>query len=78
MLRLIDIRFTATSALPSDVANDNCVQDALCRLREALALTDRVARLREVDPAPEDLIKARRNLLAWIAEARRQNARLHR
>ena len=69
-IRLIDVRHTATSALPSDVANDNCVQDALCRLRMELRRVDATGLYSEVQPAPEHLVKARSNLFAWIKEAR--------
>ena len=70
MTRLIEIRHTATSALPSDVANVNTVQDALSRLRSELSRVDAAGDCREVDPAPEWLIKARDNLFAWIKHAR--------
>lgn len=71
--RLIDIRMTATSALPSDVMNNNCVQDALYRLREELRRTDNVGTYREADIAPAHLIKAQSNLWAWINEVRDNN-----
>jgi hypothetical protein len=73
--RLIDIRMAATSALPSDVMNDNCVQDALYRLREELRRADASGAYRETDQAPAHLVKAQSNLWAWINEARTDNAR---
>jgi hypothetical protein len=69
-LRLIDVRHTATSDLPSDVANNNCVQDALSRLRQELRRVDATGIYSETQPAPEYLLKARSNLFAWIKEAR--------
>lgn len=71
MLNLATIRHTATSALPAEVANDNCVQDALFRLREALRIVDSTGLYYETQTAPDHLIKARENLLAWINEVRR-------
>jgi hypothetical protein len=68
--RLIDVRHTATSALPSDVANNNCAQDALARLRQELRRVDATGLYYENQPAPEHLVKARSNLFAWIKEAR--------
>ena len=73
MTRLIDIRMTATAALPSDVMNDNRVQDALYRLREELRRADNSGTCREVDIAPAQLIKAQSNLWAWINEVRANN-----
>jgi hypothetical protein len=75
MIRLIDVRHTATSPLPADVANDNCVQDALARLRENLAMVDRTRRYYETQPAPDYLVRYRDKLFAWIEEARKSNAR---
>lgn len=75
MIRLIDIRHTATSSLPSDVMNNNCVQDALYRLREELRRVDNLSKLRETDAAPMHLIKAQGNLWAWINEVRAFNQR---
>ena len=75
MIRLIDVRHTATSPLPVDVMNDNCVQDALYRLREELRRVDASGRHVETQPAPECITKARANLFAWIAEVRKNNAR---
>lgn len=71
MNRMIDIRIEATNSLPSDVCNDNCVQDALWRLRGALRIVDRTGIYREVDEAPEHLVKARDALRDWINEVRR-------
>lgn len=71
MLNMATIRHTATSALPADVANDNCVQDALFRLRETLERADDSGLYYETQMAPDHLIKARENLFAWIKEARR-------
>jgi hypothetical protein len=72
MIRLIDIRHTATSSLPVDVMNCNCVQDSLARLREALKTADAGGIYYETDEAPSYLVKARENLFAWIKEARAQ------
>lgn len=71
MLNLATVRHTATSALPTDVANNNCVQDSLFRLREALRIVDSTGLYYETQMAPDYLIKARENLFAWIKEARR-------
>lgn len=71
MLNMATIRHTATSALPTDVANNNCVQDTLFRLREALRIVDNSGLYYETQMAPDHLIKARENLFAWIKEVRR-------
>ena len=71
MINLATVRHTATSALPADVANNNCVQDSLFRLREALHTVDDGGLYYETSTAPDHLIKARENLFAWITEARR-------
>jgi len=70
MIRLIDIRHTATTPLPVDVANNTTIQDALHRLRKLLNRVDNSGLCREVDAAPEHLSKARSNLLSLIKEAR--------
>ena len=72
-VRMIDCRHTATSALPADVMNNNCVQGALCRLRQEMGLADSNGINLETDAAPEYLVKARSNLFAWIKEARDQD-----
>lgn len=71
MNRIIDVRMEATGSLPSDVCNNNCVRDARERLRELLRVVDGTGLYREVDEAPEYLVKARNNLWDWIKEARR-------
>ena len=74
-IRMIDCRDTATSALPTDVMNEKCVQDAFYCLRYKMHVADGTGRYREADAAPEYLVKARSNLFAWINEARASNAR---
>lgn len=71
MINLVSVRHTATSPLPTDVANSNCVQDALSRLRQELVFIDSLGTYTESGPAPESLVQARKNLFAWIEEARR-------
>jgi hypothetical protein len=69
-LRLIDIRHTATSGLPVDVANNNCVQDAYARLRKELQRVDASGFYNEDQAAPDSLRKAQSDLFAWIKEVR--------
>ena len=69
MTTLFNVRMTATDALPTFAANNNCVQDARSRLRAVLAEVDATGSYAEADEAPTYLIQARDNLWAWIKEA---------
>lgn len=68
IVTLATVRHTATSALPVSVANNNCVQDALARLRSALAFVDSLGYHYESDPAPNELVELRQKLFNWIDE----------
>lgn len=67
-ITLATVRHTATSALPVSVANNNCVQDALARLREALVCVDSLGVYYESEEAPAHLIELRQKLFNWIDE----------
>ena len=70
---LATVRHTANSALPVSVANDNCVQDALARLREELARVDSLGVYNESEEAPARLIELRKELFKWEWLAWRPN-----
>ena len=69
-MTLIEVRHVATSALPVDCQNNNCVQDAYSRLRTELARADAAGDLYENQPAPYHLQHCVKNLWAWIKHAR--------
>lgn len=52
----------ARLALPADKANNNCVQDARLRLREAIILAESTGRA----DAPSYVLKAIRDLDSWL------------
>lgn len=57
----------AALTVPTNLANNNCVQDAQARLREVLALTGRVGDDGGDSEAPSYVVERVRWLKNWIA-----------
>ena len=53
---------TAHDAIPADKRNNNCVQDAQWRLRDAIKLADTIGHTE----APSYVVKAVHDLRSWL------------